>query len=256
MRMPILTRYAPIRQQNSRPEDAQAAQREDAMTNIISIEPTELTTQPHQRNPALVYRDRLAPGSHRTMWAALETIAATCSGDRVGASEFPWHILRYEHTRKLRADLAARYAPATTNKLLAALRGVLKECWRLGLMSHAAYARATDLEAVSGSRVPTGRALSSGELTALLRTCETDPRPAGARDAAIFACMYPGGLRRAEVVFLDWGDYATASGALTVQAGKRNKGRIVYLTGGAARAMHQMIQRFIPFPIMNYPLFC
>ncbi len=46
----------------------------------------------------------------------------------------PWERLRYQHTAALRTWLAGRYAPATANRHLAALRGVLREAWRLGLV--------------------------------------------------------------------------------------------------------------------------
>jgi len=77
-----------------------------------------------------------------------------------------WASLRYQHTQALRALLSARYKPATANKLLAALRRVLLEARRLGLMTPDDYAQAADIGAVKGSTLPPGRALSMGELTA------------------------------------------------------------------------------------------
>jgi site-specific recombinase XerD len=47
--------------------------------------------------------------------------------------------------------------------------------------------------------------------------------PAGARDAALIACMYPGGLRRDEVIKLDLVDYDHVILSLNVKHGKRNK---------------------------------
>lgn len=187
-------------------------------------------------HPAAVYLAHLAPGSRRTMRGALATIAALLTEGAADCFALPWHRLRYQHTAAVRALLAERYAPATANKHLAALRGVLKEAWRLGQMEAADYQRAVDLPGVRGGTLPRGRALTPGELRALFTVC-ADGSPAGVRDAALLAVLYGGGLRRAESVSLDRSDYLPATGALTVRHGKGEKARIVYLTGGAQAAM-------------------
>ena len=170
------------------------------------------------------------------MRGALLTIVALLTDGAADCFTLPWYLLRYQHTQAVRALLAARYAPATVNKHLAALRGVLKEAWRLGLMEAADYQRAVDLPGVRSGTLPRGRALTPGELRALFAEC-ADDSPAGVRDAALLAVLYGGGLRRGEIVSLDMSDYLPATGALTIRHGKGDKARIVYLTGGAQGAM-------------------
>src|SRR5919197_4902117 len=76
------------------------------------------------------------------------------SDGRCDALSLDWTALRYPHTAAVRAQLAERYAVATANQHLSALRGVLKECWRLGYVEAEAYRRAVDLEPVRGSVLP------------------------------------------------------------------------------------------------------
>jgi integrase len=196
------------------------------------------------RHPAAVYLARLAAGSRPTMRRALDTIASIISGGRDDAAALDWAALRYQHTQAVRAVLAERYAPANANKHLSALRGVLKECWRLGLTSAEEHQRATDLETVRGTSLLRGRALSSGEMGGLLGTCALDAgigRAAGARDAALLAVLYGAGLRRAEGVALDLADYDAETGALTVRSGKGRKARLAYVDGGAKAALEDWL---------------
>src|SRR5918911_3443476 len=118
---------------------------------------------PLSRHPAAVYLGRLAASSRRTMRAALDTLARLLSDGQCDALSLDWARLRYQHTHVLRTVLAdAGYAPSTANRHLAALRGVLKECWRLGLMTAEDQQRASDLAPLRGTRLPRGRALPAG----------------------------------------------------------------------------------------------
>jgi len=187
------------------------------------------------QNPALVYLAALGSESGRlTMRAALKTIAGMIGGDWL---TMPWHLLRYQHTAAIRAQLAERYAPATVNKHLAALRGVMRAALRLGQMTADDYQAATDLRPVRGETLLRGRALSSGELRALFGACAADHTPAGARDAGLLAVLYAAGLRRAEAAALDLADYDPDSGALTVRHGKGGKQRLTYLGNGGKAAL-------------------
>jgi site-specific recombinase XerD len=209
------------------------------MSEIISIpEQAIAATAPLDRNPAAVYLAALStPGGRRVQRRALDAIAGMLTGGHLDSLAFPWASLRYQHTAAIRAQLAERYSAATANRMLSALRGVLKQCWRLDLMSAEDYQRAADIANVRGQTLPAGRELAPGEIGGLLATCESDPTPAGVRDAAIIALMYGAGLRRAEVVALDREDYTPETGALAVRHGKGNKARQVWMTNGAADAL-------------------
>ncbi len=190
------------------------------------------------QHPAFVYLARLAPGSRPTLEGALAAVARAIGGEGATIASFPWGELRYQHTAALRASLWDRYAPATANKILAAVRGVLREAWRLRQIPADEYQRAIDVGAVRGSRPLRGRHLAAHEIRALFQQCAADPTAAGARDAALLGVLYGAGLRRAEVAALTVPDYSLSDGALTVR-GKGNKVRVAYLPGegGAAQAL-------------------
>jgi integrase/recombinase XerD len=185
--------------------------------------------------PAAVYLAQLAPSGRRTMQQALGTLAQLLG--QQDAFVCPWHKLRYQHTAALRTALAERYAPATANKMLAALRRVLKECWQLGLMTVEEYERAANVKAIKAQKIAKGRALSLEEVTALLHACARDASPAGVRDAALIALMCIGGPRRSEVVSLQLADYDRRDGRLVIRSGKGNKDRTIYISGGAQTAL-------------------
>ena len=194
------------------------------------------------RHPAAVYLARLAVGSRRTMSEALNTIAGILTTNRCTMQTLDWSALRYQHTAAVRSVLADLYAPATANKMLAALRGVLREAWRLGQMSAEEFQRAADLPAIRGSTQPRGRALAHEELAQLFARCRLDNSPAGLRDAALLAVLYGCGLRRSELVSLDLDDFTARDGGLHVRSGKGNKARVNYATGGTRNALEAWIK--------------
>jgi len=202
-----------------------------ATPHLVVLDPA-----PPEEHPAAVYLAHLAAGSRRTMREALDTMAGLLTGGHADARTLDWGLLRRPHTAALRTVLAERYAPATANKMLAALRGVLKEAWRLDLIEVAPYQRAVDLPAVRGETLPRGRALPPGELRSLFAAC-ADGTPLGTRDAALLAVLYGAGLRRSEAVALDVGDYEAAEGALTIRSGKGHKERLTYLAASGCDAL-------------------
>ena len=189
------------------------------------------------------------------MRQALSVIAAIClpGSDEVPTPEdFPWWHLRAEHTKAVRAQLSGRYRFSTANKMLSALRGVLREAWELGLMDTDAYHRATAIRAVRGQRAAqaTGRSLARAELRALIEASLEPKAPRageaavlsdkGRRDAALVALGYGCGLRRDELASLLVGDVDLAMRRVVVR-GKGNKERVVPIPPGAFHALRDYL---------------
>lgn len=188
-------------------------------------------------HPAALYLARLAPSSRQTMTCVLGGVAHTLSAGCHTLWSLPWHQVRYPQMSALRSHLAAAYAPATANLYLTAVRGVLGECWQMGLISAEEKSRAVSLPTIRGERLPAGRAVVMGELRALLHACAEDKGPAARRDAALVGVLYGSGLRRAEAAALDLSDLDLTLGSLAVRHGKGNKARQVYLASGGAELL-------------------
>ena len=109
------------------------------------------------------------------MESSLRAVLAV-AGPGLAVDEFPWERLRHEHTGAIRAAIVERYSPRGANKILSALRGVLKACWRQQLMSETDYRHAIDMKSVTVSgHVKAGRRVTLDEIGALYAACAADP---------------------------------------------------------------------------------
>ncbi len=203
-------------------------------------------------HPAAIYLASLGKGSRRTMRAALDSIALLITGN-ANALTVNWSQLRFQHTQAIRSALAERYAAATANKMLSALRGVLRQSYLLGEIHHDDYERATKyIEGVKGETLPAGRALTNEEIAAILDVCVNDPRPKGARDGALIALLRGGGMRRQEICDLELAHYDRADVSFKVR-GKRNKERRVPIQIQVADALTDWL---VVRGVRDGPLFC
>ena len=191
---------------------------------LVLSEPLPLTI-----HPAAVYLRSLSRGSRPTMTAALNAIASLLSDGQCDIYTVNWAALRYQHTAAVQAALLERYAPSTASKMICALRRVLAEARKLGLLSESDYALATDLPKIRDTRKLRGRALSRQEISALMKVCTEEPSKLGIRDAALIAILRGAGLRRAEAVKLKVKDFHSQTGGLAINRAKGGKNRLVYL---------------------------
>lgn len=204
--------------------------------------------------------------SRRTMASSLELLAELLvNGEPSGRAErmerrkagellaasLPWHLVRYGHAVALRSWVGEHCEVATANKHLSALRGVVREAWRLQQISGEDMARVVDVVQIPGESLPAGRYVEDGEIRRLVKACLADERPIGRRDAAVLAILFVGGLRRAEASGLDIDNYV--NGSIEVRKAKRNRQRKTALPGGGRRAVEAWIAIRGDTP---GPLFC
>jgi len=199
-------------------------------------------------DPVYAYINSLSPVSQEAVWKRLRTVARLFAIP--DPETFPWHHLRVPQVARIRQRLMQPYgptntraAPATVNLTLAVLRGIAREARNANAMSEEEYRRIREVKADKGERLPRGRAVPTGELTALVRACAQDTGPAGVRDAAMLACLYTGGLRRSELATLTLDDYTPAPAALRVLHGKNDKQRAVPIPASAAAALDRWLGR-------------
>lgn len=225
-------------------------------TNASALLVTD--AQPIDRNPAAVYLAGLkSERSRRVMIDALNHVADVLKVEKVLADDTTskrrkqanvtylfvrWADLRFQHTSAIQNKLLETYSAASVNRMMSAVNGVLKACWRLELMGIEDYHRAIDYDPAKGVTLPAGREIKQGELIALADVCKMENSPAGWRDAAIIGLLYSCGLRRSELAALELADYEADTGKLKILHGKGNKQRTSYVKNGAARALAKWLE--------------
>ena len=193
-------------------------------------------------HPAAVYLSSLAPGSRKTMRGSLNSIAKLLTGDRCDAMTLDWSKLRYQHTAAVRTALIQNLAPTTVNKMLVALRRVLKEAYRLDLMDGNDYIKAADLQNYRVSPSLRGRRLSFDEINHLIAHCWNLRTAISLRDGAVISVLRCGGIRRDELVKLDLDDVNLETGEVRIRHGKGDKARTAYLNEVALLLLNGWLQ--------------
>ena len=213
-----------------------------APADVPTAVPVVAAPSPPDRNPAAVYLAGKPSavgrrGLRRSLERAAEILTNGLTSDAFAVN---WAEVRYQHVMALRSVLIeGNPQPATINHVLSAVRGVIKETWRLGLLDAESREWVADVKGVSASKLPAGRHVDIGEVRRLFEACSDTP--GGARDAAILALLYGCGLRRSEAVALQIDDFD--QGAVTVRSGKGRKDRIVYAPAGGREAIEAWIVR-------------
>ncbi|MCE9591310.1 MAG: site-specific integrase [Planctomycetes bacterium] len=203
---------------------------------------------PRTPSPVAEYLDGLGEGSKRTMRQSLSSIAALVVGqEEIDPHCFRWEKLTAVETGMIHMRLATEFKPATANKMLSALRGVLRVAHRMGLMDNNHFRGANaDLRPIPphAAEKPTTPPppITPVQVKQLLDACAKVPGPSGRRDAALLVVFLCTGLRRAEAATLDLADYKPPAGTLLIRGETPEKVRTVTLRGPARAAMKDWVQ--------------
>jgi len=175
--------------------------------------------------PATIYLSGLAPITRTTARGRLDTLAELILPGSDGTT-FPWQQLTYRETAQVRAVLESRYQYRTANNFIYVLRGVLRECFNLGLMSSDGYHRAVAVQPIKGHSLPAGRYVEADQWQQFFANLAADKTPLGSRDMAMFAVLRATGMRKSELLGMEVEDYAPRDMTFSV-VGKGNKAREV-----------------------------
>lgn len=203
-------------------------------------------TQPAEENPYLTYMLGLAKSSRKSLSYALKVIARIVAGtqedENVNPALVEWWKLRRGHMLAIQEKLSETLEASTVNTYMYALKGVLKECWRLGLLTYEEYHRVTDIKALSSSRKKAD-AVDPKVVKKLIDRCMEDENLKGLRDAAVIAILYNAGLRRQELCDLVNDDIEIYEDGyrIKVMSGKGDKFRITFVSGRAARLLEALL---------------
>lgn len=191
---------------------------------------------PLDKNPARTYISSLANTGKLPQESALRAASMIIAG--IQPDVFPWHLLEYQHIVALRGKLQEKYAPATANRILVAVRRTCHEAFMLGYMKSEELTKINAVKPVNGTRLKKGKALSDSNLRDGVSKAELSKT--SERDVAIICLLHGAGLRRAELVSLNIEDY---DGSSVKVIGKFNKERKIPLTNGAKKALDSLISK-------------
>lgn len=194
-----------------------------------------------QDNPAVAYLISLGSKRSRQTMASFLNIVAKMIGYQ-NLKDCAWTSIRRHHVMAVLEMLGdAEKAPATINTYLAAIKGVVLEAWSMKQIDTDSFQHIKQIRSVKGSRLPNGRALGKHEIRSLFFTCESDASSKGLRDAAILGVLLGCGLRRSEIVALDFQSVDYKERSLKV-LGKGNKERLAFIPGGTWLRLEKWVE--------------
>jgi site-specific recombinase XerD len=202
-----------------------------------------MATSVNNINPALAYINSLS--NNKTIKAMKDGLLACIRcfdatylpGDEM---ESNWWAIRQDEVNTIRDTLSDRYAPATVNLRMAALRGVWEWCWRLGYVDKDTYEKLVISDIKNGDEPP-GRCLSIDEIHLIFNACDLNTGE-GIRNRAMLALAIQCGFRRGEITNLKLSDYHPDENRFNF-TGKGSKNANVYISGIALDFLNEYLSK-------------
>lgn len=190
-------------------------------------------------NPAAAYLLSLRSEASRTVMATyLNKVARLCG--EFSLATFDWSSFRHIHVQTVLDKLQEEgLAPATINTYLAAMKGVVRNAWLMKQVDADSFQHVQLIRSLRGRRRPVGRALRKNEVKQIFDTCDRgeDMSIIDVRDSAIVGILLGCGLRRAEIIALDYPrDVDWDDASLRVQ-GKGDRERLAFMPEWTAKRL-------------------
>ena len=147
--------------------------------------------------------------------------------------QIPWQSLNYKLCFQIQQKLLETHNARTTNKIMSALKGSLKQARKMGLITAEQCFNAIDGKNLKYQKENIRRAVTPEELVHMLNSCPDTPR--GKLERVLIAVMFCAGPRRSELQNFDISDFDSNDYSLTIRHGKGDKGRIIYVKATAAQ---------------------
>ena len=160
--------------------------------------------------PVAHYLNRLSQGSHKYTLYRLDKVARYLSDGRDNAFSFAWPTLDKSSAVNIQSWLWHTYRPTTIDHILFAVRGVIKQTWRLGLITEEEYYDVRQgldntLKSKSGQRP--NNILTNRNIHKLFNCCATLHTRSARRNEAMLAMLYGANMAPTEVLSLHIEDY-------------------------------------------------
>lgn len=190
-------------------------------------------------NPAAAYLLSLRSSASRSVMAAYLNKVARVLG-AFSLSTFDWAGLRHMSVQLVIDSLRSEgLAPSSINTYLAAMKGVARNAWLMKQIDAEVFQHVQQIRSLRGQRRPVGRDLRKHEVKRVFETCDRGRQmnPLDVRDAALFSVLLGCGLRRAEIIALDFPrDIDLDERSLRI-AGKGDRERLAFMPGWVAKRL-------------------